>query len=95
MAENKKERATAKATQSQNQVNDTTKKTQWQIVFDELCKHEDDGITSWGMITKHHITRTAAHIATLKKMGYKIESVNETNNGTTYSRYFLRECAND
>lgn len=89
MEKNKKERATARATQSQNHKDNTTKKPQWQVVRDELIDHEQDGITSWDMISRHHITRTAAHIATLKKMGYEISSVNETNNGVTYSRYFL------
>ena len=69
--------------------NSTTKKPQWQVVLDELYDNYYDGITSWDMITKHHITRTAAHIATLKKMGYDIKSVNETNNSVTYSRYFV------
>lgn len=86
------EREQNKSTTLSVHTNDsTTKKPQWQVVLDELVENEEDGITSWDMITKHHITRTAAHIATLKKMGYEIESVNETNNGTTYSRYFLVE----
>lgn len=89
MQSKEKERATAKATQSQNHSHSTTKIPQWQVVLDELYGNYYDGITSWDMITKHHITRTAAHIATLKKMGYDIKSVNETNNGVTYSRYFV------
>lgn len=89
MQSKEKERATAKATQSQNHNHSTTKIPQWQVVLDELYDNYYDGITSWDMITKHHITRTAAHIATLKKMGYDIKSVNETNNGVTYSRYFV------
>lgn len=91
MEGNKKERATARATQSQNQVNDTTKKPQWQVVLDELCTCGTKGITSWDMIVKHHITRTAAHICTLKKFGYEIVAKNETNNGVNYSRYWLVE----
>lgn len=87
----KKERAQSEKTNtlSVHTNNSTTKKTQWQVVLDELYDNYYDGITSWDMITKHHITRTAAHIATLKKMGYEIKSVNETNNGVTYSRYFV------
>ena len=88
MASNKKERI-AEATQSKPSNNTTTKKPQWQVILDELYDHMDDGITSWDMITRHHITRTAAHIATLRKVGYEILSVNETHDGVTYARYFV------
>lgn len=89
MQSKEKERATAKATQSQNHSHSTTKIPQWQVVLDELIASGEDGITSWDMITKHHITRTAAHIATLRKWGYEIASINETNNGVTYARYIF------
>lgn len=95
MTNNEKERATARATQSQNQINVTTKKPQWQVVLDELFDHYDDGITSWDMIVNHHITRTAACIATLKKKGYNIVSIIETNNGSNYARYFLDDEEDD
>ena len=88
MEKNKKESA-AVATQSSSKVNNNTARTQIQVVLDELMSNKVDGITSWYMITKHHITRTAAHICTLKKLGYKITSMNETKDGVTYSRYWL------
>lgn len=47
------------------------------------------------MIVKHRITRTAAYICTLRKMGYGIESKNEHGDGVTYSRYWLRDDIDD
>lgn len=92
MGENKKERAQAMpTTPSVHTDNSNTKRTQWQVVLDELIEQGEEGITSWDMIVRHHITRTAAHICTLKKMGYNILSCNETNDGVTYSRYWLEE----
>ena len=88
MGKNKKESA-AVATQSSSKEYDSTARTQIQVVLDELMSNKVDGITSWYMITKHHITRTAAHICMLKKQGYKITSKNETRDGVTYSRYWL------
>lgn len=88
MEKNKKESA-AVATQSSNRVNNNTARTQIQVVLDELMSNKVDGITSWYMIIKHHITRTAAYICMLKKQGYKITSKNETRDGVTYSRYWL------
>lgn len=90
MGKNKKESA-AVATQSSSKEYDSTARTQIQVVLDELMANKVDGITSWYMITKHHITRTAAHICMLKKQGYKITSKNETRDGVTYSRYWLEE----
>lgn len=75
--------------------NCTTKKTQWQVVLDELLEAGEDGITAWDMIVKHHITRTADCIFKLKKMGYPIFSVIETNNGKNYSRYWLEDEEDD
>lgn len=90
MAENRKERAQAMPTTPSVHTNNcTTKKTQWQVVLDELLEAGEDGITAWDMIVKHHITRTADCIFKLKKMGYPILSVIETNNGKNYSRYWL------
>lgn len=77
------------ATPSVHTSNNSTKKPQWQVVFEELERHPVDGITSWDMITRHHITRTAAHICTLRKMGFNIVSKNETKDGVTYSRYWF------
>lgn len=94
MMSTKKESA-AVATQSSNRENDNTARTQIQVVLDELEQNREDGITSWDMITKHHITRTAAHICMLKKMGHKIESKNETKDGVTYSRYWLEDDAEE
>lgn len=88
MTSTKKESA-AVATQSSNREHDNTARTQMQVVLDELKENKIDGITSWYMITKHHITRTAAYICMLKKRGYRIVSKNETNDGVTYSRYWL------
>lgn len=88
MTKTKKE-SVAVATQSKNHNHSSTKKTQLQIVLEELQWHPRDGITSWDMITKHHITRTAAYICTLKKMGINIVSKNETKDGVTYSRYWM------
>lgn len=69
--------------------NGSTKKPQWQVVLEELIESGEDGITSWDMIVKHHITRTAAHICTLKKMGYEIFSTLEYKDGKNYSRYWM------
>lgn len=77
------------ATPSVHTNKSTTKTPQWQVVLDELIESGEDGITSWDMIMKHHITRTAAHICTLKKMGYEIFSTLEYNNGKNYSRYWM------
>lgn len=90
MTSTKKESAAA-ATQSKTHKDDSTKRSQIQVVLDELENNKVDGITSWYMITKHHITRTAAHICMLKKMGHKIVSKNETKDGVTYSRYWLED----
>lgn len=77
------------ATPSVHTNKSTTKTPQWQVVLDELIESGEDGITSWDMITKHHITRTAAHICTLKKMGYEIFSALEYHDGKNYSRYWM------
>lgn len=77
------------ATPSVHTTNNSTKKPQWQVVLDELIENGEDGITSWDMIMKHHITRTAAHICTLKKMGYEIFSALEYHDGKNYSRYWM------
>lgn len=88
MTKTKKE-SVAVATQSKNHNHSSTKKPQWQVVLDELIENGEDGITSWDMIMKHHITRTAAHICTLKKMGYEIFSALEYHDGKNYSRYWM------
>ena len=86
----KKEREQNKsATPSVHTNKSTTKTPQWQVVLDELIESGEDGITSWDMIVKHHITRTAAHICTLKKMGYEIFSALEYHDGKNYSRYWM------
>ena len=77
------------ATPSVHTNKSTTKKPQWQVVLDELIENGENGITSWDMIMKHHITRTAAHICTLKKMGYEIFSALEYHDGKNYSRYWM------
>lgn len=77
------------ATPSVHTNKSTTKTPQWQVVLDELIESGEDGITSWDMIVKHHITRTAAHICTLKKMGYEIFSALEYHDGKNYSRYWM------
>lgn len=96
MGENKKERAQAMpTTPSVHTDNSNTKKTQWQVVLDELLEAGEDGITAWDMIVKHHITRTADCVFKLKKMGYPIFSIIETNNGKNYSRYWLEDEEDD
>lgn len=93
---NEKRERSAVANQSPRYTNkNNTKKTQLQVVLQELRKCTRKGITSWDMIVKHHITRTAAYICTLKKMGYGIEAKSETANGQTYSRYWLRDDIDD
>lgn len=67
------------------------KKTQMQIVLEELEANRELGITSWDMIIKHHITRLAAHICKLRQRGYVIESELQTRDGKVYSRYWLKE----
>ena len=66
-------------------------KPQHQIVLEELQANPIDGITSWDMITRHRITRTAAHICFLKKCGYEIVTKPETRDGKVYSRYWIKE----
>lgn len=92
---NTKKGSVAVATQPKTQTHNNKKKPQWQVVLQELRRCTRKGITSWDMITKHHITRTASCICTLKKMGYDIESKIETNNGSNYSRYWLRDDIDD
>ena len=89
------DRERADTTTKNTRVNDSTKPTQYQVVLEELRKHKEDGITSWDMIASHRITRTAAHICTLKKLGFGIVSKLETNNGKQYSRYFLTDDIED
>lgn len=67
------------------------KKTQVQIVLEELQANPERGITSWDMIVRHRITRTAAHICRLKRAGYTIESKLEHRDGKVFSRYWLKE----
>ena len=90
-----KKASVAVATQYKNHNHSSTKKTQLQVVLQELRKCTRKGITSWDMIVKHRITRTAAYICTLRKMGYGIESKNEHGDGVTYSRYWLRDDIDD
>lgn len=72
-----------------NQDHSSKKKTQKQVVLEELKAHRDDGVTSWDFITKHHITRAASYICDYRKEGYDIRSVNEAGEGSVvYSRYF-------
>lgn len=67
------------------------KKSQTQIILEELEANKERGITSWDMIVRHRITRLAAVICDLRKMGYTIESKIESNDDKRYSRYWLEE----
>ena len=62
--------------------------TQKQRVLNHL-QGNPNGFTSWEAISEYGITRLAAYIGFLKDDGYKIDSVSETHNGKTFSRYFL------
>ena len=67
------------------------KKTQEQIVLEELEANRELGITAWDMIIKHRITRLASCICRLKKAGYTIDSELQTRDGKVFSRYWLKE----
>ena len=64
--------------------------TQEEQVLDYMRKH--GSITSWEAIWEYHITRLAAVVCNMRKDGYDIDTIYETNQyGTRYGRYVLKE----
>ena len=55
----------------------------------KVLKHlqEQGSITSWDAIQLYRVTRLAAVILNLKQEGYQIQSVNESKDGTHWTRY--------
>lgn len=84
-------------TTTKNQVNDNKKRkiTQEDKVYKHLLENKK-GITSIEAFSKYKITRLSAVIFNLRKDGYLIVSVRETNEntGTSYARYILKGEAN-
>ena len=68
-------------------------KTQWRDVLEYLESHK--GISSWEAWEVFHITRLAAVIFTLRKMGYNIISYDMTGKNDygvyTYTEYRLED----
>lgn len=56
----------------------------------EFLQHNPKGITSWQAIKIFNITRLAAHVGFLKKRGYVIQPINESDDkGKHWTRYVL------
>lgn len=74
-----------------SQVNPIRKATQEQEVLEHLRRY--GSITSMTAFRLYDITRLAAKVFTLRKRGYDIEMVRETNpiSGKSYGRYYLKE----
>lgn len=78
-------------TQSQKKNNTKKRKSQEDIVLAHLKRYSKKGITSMEAFSKYGITRLSAKIFILRKMGYEILTIRETNKdtGATYGRYVL------
>lgn len=66
------------------------KKTQKHKILEHLKDPNKRYITSWEAITEYRITRLGAYIKFLKEDGYIIDSENVTQDGKTFSKYWLR-----
>lgn len=64
--------------------------TQNNMLIYHMRKH--GSITTMEAFQKYGVTRISARIWEIKRMGFDVETVKETNkNGKTYARYSLKE----